>query len=94
MANSPPFVASNSFVETPLRRRSFQTGLLGKGRVVLTVEDIIDFMSDNERKKTRDTLVFDLKLKFYDSFQFGCLVYGGAERPTFSGKAGMRSQLF
>jgi hypothetical protein len=49
MINSPPFVASNSFVETPLRRRSFPTGLLGKPRVFLTDEDIMDFISGNKR---------------------------------------------
>jgi hypothetical protein len=49
MLNSPPFVASNSFVETPLRRKSFPTGLRGKARVFLTDVDIMDFMSGNKR---------------------------------------------
>jgi len=50
MINSPPFVASNSFVEAPLRRRSFPTGLLGKARVFLADEDIMDFISGNKRR--------------------------------------------
>jgi hypothetical protein len=58
MANLPPFVASSSFVETPLRRRSFQTGLLGKARVFLTDEDIMDFMSNKKRRQTKDDFVF------------------------------------
>jgi hypothetical protein len=49
MINSPPFVASNSFVETPLPRRPFPTRLLGKARVFLTDEDVMDFMTGNKR---------------------------------------------
>jgi hypothetical protein len=48
MANSPPFAASNSFVETPLRRMVFQTGFFGKTLVLLTGEDIIEFMSEKK----------------------------------------------
>jgi len=62
MTNSPPFAASNSFVETPLRRMVFQTGLFGETLVLLTDEDIIEFMSEKkERKKERkekDALIF------------------------------------
>jgi len=62
MTNTPPFAASNSFVETPLRRMVFQTGLFGETLVLLTDEDIIEFMSEKkERKKERkekDALIF------------------------------------
>jgi hypothetical protein len=58
MTNSPPFAASNSFVETPLRRMVFQTGLFGTTLVFLTDEDIIEFMSEKKRRKDRDALIF------------------------------------
>jgi hypothetical protein len=64
MANPPPFAASNSFVETPRRRMAFQTGLFGKTLVLLTDEDIIEFMSEKKRNKGKRHLdPLDLLLK-------------------------------
>jgi hypothetical protein len=58
MTNSPPFAASNSFVGTPLRRMVFQTGLFGETLVLLTDEDIIEFMSEKKERKEKDALIF------------------------------------
>jgi hypothetical protein len=93
MANSPPFAASNSFVARPLRRMAFQTGLFGETLVLLTDEDIIEFMSERKRKKGRDALIFFKKLIFGDSSKFELVVYQGMSI-RLSPASGMRSELF
>jgi hypothetical protein len=94
MANSPPFAASNSFVETPLRRMAFQTGLFGKTLVLLTDEDIIEFMSEWKGKKGKRRLDLLLKSRFFcDSSKFELVVYEGMSI-RLSPASGMRSELF